>query len=373
MSRIFEIVQAMSGQGNCITIPAPYLDFVFGDPQAHLLGAILNQLVFWSGKPSSQENGWFYKTHEELAAEIRGVKPDQVRKAVDKLISKYLPGIIEEAKRQVNGTVKKHYRVDGDALIIKIFPPKAASAMGSAILPNGNGDIAEPERQISQTGTAELPAGNGDIAEPILYTDHYSDQNKQIIKPSCPPAAPTDGEEFISERLTREATEVVQHLSKLTGVQFELTDGNLQHIRARLRNATATRTEMLMVVDHLVACWLGTKYSRGLNPATIFASEKFSSNLLAAKAWEKAGRPACSSGTASTGNDSTVDSTERDAAYRRFTSGVGATKKPSELEKMVRVEADRANVRNMGPAYSQPRWNQIWKDCAQRQQGVKAA
>jgi len=43
MSRIFEIVQAMSGQGNCITIPAPYLDFVFGDPQAHLLGAILNQ------------------------------------------------------------------------------------------------------------------------------------------------------------------------------------------------------------------------------------------------------------------------------------------------------------------------------------------
>ena len=370
MSRIFEIVQAMSGQGNCITIPAPYLDFVFGDPQAHLLGALLNQLVFWSGKPSSQENGWFYKTHEELAAEIRGVKPDQVRKAVDKLITKYLPGVILEAKRKVNGTPKKHYRVDGDALITKIFPP----VLETAVLPNGNGDIAESNRQKSQMETAESPnLRNGNIADSFLYTDHYTDQNKQIIKPSCPPAAPTDGEEFISERLTREATEVVQHLSKLTGVQFELTDGNLQHIRARLRNATATRTEMLVVVDHLVACWLGTKYARGLNPATIFASEKFSSNLLAAKAWEKAGRPACSSETASTGNDSTVDSAERDAAYRRFTSGVGATKKPSDLEKAVCAEASKAGVRNMGPAYSQPRWNQIWKDCAQRQQGVKAA
>lgn len=370
MSRIFEIVQAMSGQGNCITIPAPYLDFVFGDPQAHLLGAILNQLVFWSGKPSSQENGWFYKTHEELATEIRGVKPDQVRKAVDKLITKYLPGVILEAKRKVNGTPKKHYRVDGDALITKIFPP----VLETAVLPNGNGDIDESKRQKSQMETAESPnLRNGNIADSFLYTDHYTDQNKQIIKPSCPPAAPTDGEEFISERLTREATEVVQHLSKLTGVQFELTDGNLQHIRARLRNATATRTEMLVVVDHLVACWLGTKYARGLNPATIFASEKFSSNLLAAKAWDQSGRPACSSEATTTGNDSTVDTVERDAAYRRFTSGVGATKEPSELEKTVRAEASKAGVRNMGPAYSQPCWNKIWKECAQRQLGVKAA
>lgn len=373
MSRIFEIVQAMSGQGNCITIPAPYLDFVFGDPQAHLLGAILNQLVFWSGKSSSQESGWFYKTHDELAAEIRGVTPEQVRKAVGKLITKYLPDVIEDKIRQVNGTTKKHYRVDGDALILKIFPPKPASAMGSSILTNGNVDIAEPERQIRQTGTAELPTGNGDIAEPILYTDQYSDQNKQIIKPSCQPAAPTDGEGFISERLTREATDVVQHLSKLTGVKFELTDGNLQHIRARLRNATATRTEMLIVVDHLVACWLGTKYARGLNPAKIFSSEKFSSNLLAAKTWHAAGRPACSSEAVGTENDSTFDATERDAAYRRFTSGVGTNKKPSELEKLVCTEASKANVRNMGPAYSQPRWNQIWKECVQRQKGVKAA
>jgi hypothetical protein len=47
-NQVFDIVQAMSGQGNCITIPGPYLDFFAGDRQQHLLAAILNQLVFWS-------------------------------------------------------------------------------------------------------------------------------------------------------------------------------------------------------------------------------------------------------------------------------------------------------------------------------------
>ena len=67
-NQVFEIVQAMSGQGNCITIPGPYLDFFAGDRQQHLLAAILNQLVFWSGK-SSLDDGWLYKEHAALAKE----------------------------------------------------------------------------------------------------------------------------------------------------------------------------------------------------------------------------------------------------------------------------------------------------------------
>jgi hypothetical protein len=64
-NQVFEIVQAMSGQGNCITIPGPYLDFFAGDRQQHLLAAILNQLVFWSGK-SSLDDGWFTKSTQRL-------------------------------------------------------------------------------------------------------------------------------------------------------------------------------------------------------------------------------------------------------------------------------------------------------------------
>ena len=175
VSRIFEIVQSMSGQGNVITIPCPYLDFFAGDQQAHLLGAILNQLVFWSGK-SDLTDGWFYKSYEGIAEEIRAVTKDQVRKAMNKLVEHYFPGIIEVSTKKVNGTPIKHYRIDGDALIGRIFPP----LLETAELPHGNGNIATSETAELPHGngsiatsmeTAELPHGNGNIATSFLYTD----------------------------------------------------------------------------------------------------------------------------------------------------------------------------------------------------------
>lgn len=48
MSRIFDIVQSMSGQKNVIVLPRPYLLFFKDDQQAHALAAVLNNLVFWS-------------------------------------------------------------------------------------------------------------------------------------------------------------------------------------------------------------------------------------------------------------------------------------------------------------------------------------
>ena len=167
-NQVFEIVQAMSGQGNCITIPGPYLDFFAGDRQQHLLAAILNQLVFWSGK-SSLENGWFYKEHAALAKEIRAKDGDVVRKAMFKITEQYLAGVIEEELRQVSGTPKKHYRVDQEALIAKIFPRggnsnKPLKDMDSAQEPNGNGLRAESKQVIESDG-------NGSQAESYLYTD----------------------------------------------------------------------------------------------------------------------------------------------------------------------------------------------------------
>ncbi len=106
MSQIFEIVQSLSGQRNCITIPVPYLDFFSGDQQAHALGAVLNQLVFWSGK-SDLNDGWFYKEHSELAAEIRGVSEDQVQRLVNKICTRWLPDVVQKTQRQVNGTKKR--------------------------------------------------------------------------------------------------------------------------------------------------------------------------------------------------------------------------------------------------------------------------
>lgn len=182
MSKVFEIVQAMSGQGNCITIPGPYLDFFAGDRQQHLLAAILNQLVFWSGK-SSLEDGWFYKEHAALAKEVRVIEGDVVRRAIYKITEQYLPGVIQEQIRQVNGTPKKHYRIDQEELMLKIFPSildsaqtpnrsKALKEMETAQTPNGNGTNAECIRHKSRIQeTAQAPNGNGVYAESILYTD----------------------------------------------------------------------------------------------------------------------------------------------------------------------------------------------------------
>lgn len=167
-NQVFDIVQAMSGQGNCITIPGPYLDFFAGDRQQHLLAAILNQLVFWSGK-SSLDDGWFYKEHAALAKEIRAKDGDVVRKAMFKITEGYLSGVIEEELRQVNGTPKKHYRVDQDELIARIFPQGANSNKPLKVLetaqePNGYGLRAE-SKQVIETN------GNGSQAESYLYTD----------------------------------------------------------------------------------------------------------------------------------------------------------------------------------------------------------
>ncbi|PJG64204.1 hypothetical protein CV016_03990 [Yersinia kristensenii] len=229
MSRIFDVVKALSGQKNFIVIPSPYLDFFKGDPQAHLLGAILNQLVHWSGVESSLDNGWFYKKHEQLAEEIRGVTEDQVRKAIKKLVSSYFPDAIETATRKVNGTPTMHYRLNGDVLIAKLFP----SELDSAISPNGNGSIAELKRQRSQMDSAEKPQGNGNIAESYLYTDHYTDHNLQINKTIGQSPAATDPQQVDSLKIDYSAVLEAYHatLPEMPGV-LDMTKDRQTKLRA---------------------------------------------------------------------------------------------------------------------------------------------
>jgi hypothetical protein len=187
MSQIFEIVQSLSGQRNSITIPVPYLDFFAGDQQAHALGAVLNQLVFWSGK-STRDDDWFYKEHSALAEEIRGVSEDQIQRLVNKICTRWLPGVVEKSQKQVNGTKKTHYRINGDALIARLF----SKTLDSAESRNGKREVAEPIPQIHGTHSAESQPGKREVAEPYLYTDQYTDHHKQIINPSRPVAAQPD-------------------------------------------------------------------------------------------------------------------------------------------------------------------------------------
>ncbi|WP_337083772.1 hypothetical protein [Citrobacter freundii] len=221
MSQIFEIVQSLSGQRNCITIPVPYLDYFSGDQQAHALGAVLNQLVFWSGK-SDLNDGWFYKEHSELAAEIRGVSEDQVQRLVNKICTRWLPGVVEKAQRQVNGTKKTHYRINGEALINVLFPVTLDSAESR----KGKREVAEPIPQNHGTENAEARNPNREVAEPILYTDHYSDHHKQISNPSCPEASQPDADSLspVEQFLAKHPEAVTLNVPKRQwGSQDDLT------------------------------------------------------------------------------------------------------------------------------------------------------
>lgn len=283
MSQIFEIVQSLSGQRNSITIPVPYLDFFSGDQQAHALGAILNQLVFWSGK-SDLNDGWFYKEHSELAAEIRGVSEDQVQRLVNKICTRWLPGVVEKAQRQVNGTKKTHYRIDGDALINALFP---ANPVDSAESRNGKREVAEPITQNRGTETADSQNPNREVAEPILYTDHYTDHHKQISKPSCQVAAQPDPE----VEITDSAIEVLTHLNQVSGSRFQKSRRSLEHIRARLREGF-TVNDMKLVIDLKHEHWRDNdEFYQYMRPETLFGPKKFEGYLQRATNWEAKGRP----------------------------------------------------------------------------------
>lgn len=283
MSQIFEIVQSLSGQRNCITIPVPYLDYFSGDQQAHALGAVLNQLVFWSGK-SDLNDGWFYKEHSELAAEIRGVSEDQVQRLVNKICTRWLPGVVEKAQRQVNGTKKTHYRINGEALINVLFPVTLDSAESR----NGKREVTEPIPQNHGTENVEPRNPNREVAEPILYTDHYSDHHKQISNPSCPVAAQPDPEVMITDQ----AILVLTHLNQISGSRYQKSKTSLENIRARLREGYSV-ADLQLVIDLKHEHWHeNDEQYQYMRPKTLFGPEKFEGYLSSATRWEKKGRPA---------------------------------------------------------------------------------
>lgn len=282
MSRIFDIVQSMSGQKNVIVLPRPYLLFFKEDQQAHALAAILNNLVFWSA--FGGEDGWFYKTHKELGAEAGGLTEDQTERLVKKLVNKYLPGVIETCSRKVNGTPTKHYRIDGDALISLIFPENN----GSAKVRNGKREYAEskPRSCVSQSAN-NRNLGSRESTESYLYTDFNAELNNQTKKPICPVASQPDGEVLITDQ----AKQVLTHLNQVTSSRYQVSTTSLQNIRARIGEGY-TVEELSLVVDYCNAKWSeDLTMAAYLRPQTLFQPSKFPGYLKSANSWAKAGRP----------------------------------------------------------------------------------
>ena len=282
MSRIFDIVQSMSGQKNVIVLPRPYLPFFTEDQQAHALAAILNNLVFWSA--FGGEDGWFYKTHKELGAEAGELTEDQTERLVKKLVNKYLPGVIETCSRKVNGTPTKHYRIDGDALISLIFPENNDSAK----VRNGKREDAEskPRSCVSQSAN-NRNLGSRESTESYLYTDFNAELNNQTKKPICPVAPQPDPEVLITDN----AILVLTHLNQVSGSRYQKSKTSLENIRARLREGYSVH-DLQLVIDLKHEHWSGNDDQyQYMRPETLFGPKKFESYLQSATRWESKGRP----------------------------------------------------------------------------------
>lgn len=106
---IIELIKAISGQSNVLTIPRLFIDLT----KSHRAALLLSQCVYWSDK-TRDPDGWFYKTYKDWKDEL-GIP----RRGIDTATSLLYP-MIETKIRRVGPTPKKHYRVNLDLLETRI-------------------------------------------------------------------------------------------------------------------------------------------------------------------------------------------------------------------------------------------------------------
>jgi uncharacterized phage protein (TIGR02220 family) len=257
-------------------------------------------------------------------------------------------------RRKGNRNTSNMYQLN----IAKLRAAAEASDSDTSKSDTSNSDRSKSDASKSNTNTGFHPPESG--GDPLVN----SKQDPSDIKTLCQPAAQTDAE----VEITDQAKQVLNYLNQITGSRYQVSKSSLDNIRARLRDGF-TVEEQQLTVDYMHAKWGGDlEMAEYLRPSTLFQPLKFPGYLEGANAWKRAGRPARKNGKWDRGGDVSVDTTERDMAYRRFISGVAGTKAPSDLEKQVCAEASKASVRGMRSDYAISTWNRIWKDCAQRQQ-----
>lgn len=354
--RIFDVVQSMSGQKNVVVIPRPYLQFFGDDQQAYQLAAVLNQLVFWSGC-GSRDDGWFYKTHEELGDEV-ALGRDQVRRIISKLESRYLTGVMETANRRLNnGDKVKHYRLDGDKLIELIFPITTATQVL-----NGNGEDAEPEEHNRRTGTAEVPNDrNGESATPYLYTDLDTDQNLQIIKPVGQSPSATDPQQV--DYLKIDYTQVLEKFHTTLpelAIVLKMTDGRRKALRNLWKSYDLNQEKWGAYLRYIAKhcrwmledrpdtasgkTWRKKDFDYLITEKCYLSVKEFRANDLPKVA--------------------IADTTTRDAA---FVSLVAQGRKPiNRVEEIAKAAAGKVGLGRMSEVMARSAWRGIWAQAVQQ-------
>ncbi len=337
----------------------------------------LSQIVYWHNR---MDGGWLYKTQADIASET-ALTRDEQETARKRLVAL---GVLEERRRGVPATM--HYRINTErleALLLETIKPVKKVAQDKTRMRHSQnvetpqsglvqsrkldcGDAANKNVDMPQTSMGGSPEqACGDPAN--FHTGDYTENTQDINTSGQPPAAAVPDEGISQEiHITDQAILILRRLNRLTGAKYTTAKSTLQNIRARLVDGNSPQ-ELELVVDYLVDRWLGTEWAKHLNPETMFRPSKFPGNLLAAQAWEKTGRKPKDA------KAEPENTSERDAAYRRYLGSALPVRDPSPLEQMVRTEADKANLKRLSASFTASRWNTLWKECSQRLDGGSAA
>lgn len=331
---------------------------------AGVTGAVLlSQLVYWQNRM----DGWFYKTQAEITAET-GLTRYEQEGARKKLIA---AGVLDEQLKGV--PAKLYFRINEEALESQLL--KVAENPHPSMRKTSKQGCEKTTSKNAEKSPTSLQQTNEPVSgiSASIHTVDYTETTTEN-KTFCQPPAETDPEVVITDS----AKQVLAHLNSITGSRYQVSKSSLDNIRGRLAEGFTT-DELILTSDYLNAKWSGDlKMVEYLRPATMFQPSKFPGYLSGANHWHEAGRPKSVNGkwvreSGETIGADVADHTERDAAYRRFIGSGNPLKNPSQLEQTVRAEASKAGVRSMQVSFAVSRWNSIWKECAERIAGGKAA
>lgn len=203
--QIFELIRAMTGQNNLLTIPRVFIDYT-GDLEAALF---LSQLIYWTDK--SQNDGWVYKTYQEWEKEI-GLNEYKLRKAKTKLENL---GVLETKLKKANGCPVVHYRLD----TIK-FSESILKNLKNPIFKNL---IMEPAN-FTETLTETTTEITTEITTNSVYKDSKKISNKKLSYAEFVTMTEDEYNKLISqygEETTKRMIEVLDNYKGATGKRYK--------------------------------------------------------------------------------------------------------------------------------------------------------
>lgn len=319
----------------------------------------------------SNDEGYSWPAVDTIREQVGAKSKTTIRAAIKELES---AGWLSVKERRSGGrNISNAYQLDVEKLEQAAEAARKKKRRVSKTDPSkidtSNFDASKIEGSNSVTPGGQNLVGEGSTIDPDPLIDPKTDPSDK--KPSCQPPAETDPEVAITDF----AKQVLAHMNLVTGSRYQVCKSSLENIRARLGEGF-TADELILTTDYLNAKWSGDlAMAEYLRPATMFQPSKFPGYLSGAQKWLAAGRPKNVNGkwVKATGETIGDDNAGRDAAYRRFIGSGKPLKNPSQLEQTVKSEASKAGVRSMNASFAVSRWNSIWKECAARQHGEKAA